>query len=100
MRGYPVLGLLLLALSAHAGDTLRVGSQVLSTGDSSARVVELLGKPTAKARATTSGRAGRGRRKQRRVAGAVPGEQWQYRRGRRTTVITIVDGRISRIDER
>lgn len=73
---------------AAASDTLRVGSRVLVTGDSAARVVELLGKPSAK-----QGSSGKGRQQ----TGA---QRWQYRRGSRITDVVIVDGKVAHIDER
>jgi hypothetical protein len=99
-----------LASSSWA-DSLRVGQQVLLTGDSAARVVELLGPPVHKASgsggAGTSqhknkhGSRGKGRAKQ--AAGttadkAASGERWQYRQGRRTVIIVLVQGRVVRIE--
>jgi hypothetical protein len=93
---YLILGLLVLSLSAQASSTLRVGSRVLVAGDSTMRAVELLGKPAHKShhRASRKGRRGG-------VVIATPAsEQWQYRRGDHTTILTIVDGRITDIDDR
>lgn len=81
---------LLAAFSAHAGDSLRVGDRVLTTGDSAARVLLFMGEPAIRAF-------------QQFQAGALPrnqlaaGEDWQYLQDRKTIVITIVGGRVSNI---
>ncbi|WP_266170592.1 DUF2845 domain-containing protein [Dyella subtropica] len=101
MRRIFLLVLLAWAWDARASDTLRVGNKVLTTGDSAARVVELLGKPTHKARGN---KAGSGKSSSAKHKGKKPeakgGERWQYRRGSRTTTITMVDGKVAHIDER
>ena len=97
-RYFLALGLLGLAAAVQASSTLRVGNQVLTAGDSAMRVTELLGKPSYKSHR----RAARSRRGQRSrvVNDAARGEQWQYRRGDHVTTVTIVDGRVSVIDDR
>jgi hypothetical protein len=87
--------------SAQASSTLRVGSQVLVAGDSAARVTALLGKPsyTAHHRAKRSSGGGTRRRGGVRVTQAQEGEQWQYRRGGHVTTVTIIDGRVSDIQD-
>lgn len=84
--------------AALASGTLRIGDQVLTTGDSATRVTELLGKPSRKFRArhAHSGRRGRIRV----VDGDESGERWQYRRGDHVTTITIIDGRVGDIQDR
>ena len=87
--------------SAQASSTLRVGSQVLVAGDSATRVTALLGKPTYthhRAKRSSSGTRRRGG--VRVVTQAQEGEQWQYRRGGHVTTITIIDGRVSDIQDR
>lgn len=95
---------LLLALgyagAAWASGTLRIGSQVLTTGDSATRVVELLGKPSRKFRPRSPSSAARGRGRVRVINANDGGERWQYRRGDRVTTITIVDGRVGDIQDR
>jgi Protein of unknown function (DUF2845) len=106
MRRFMVLVLLSLPFAAHAASaTLRVGSQVLTVGDSAARVVELLGKPSYKSHkkaAASSGRARAGKKNGGRK-NTTPrdegGEQWQYRRGDRVTIIVIADGKVSAIED-
>lgn len=98
------LGLVLLvalgvAINAHASSTLRVGSEVLVAGDSTVRVAALLGKPAYKSK-RRSPRSGRGRGGARVVRDKGGGEQWQYRRGDHVTTITIIDGRVSDIQDR
>lgn len=103
MHRYLVAGLLLLAGAgaASASDSLRVGSRVLVVGDSAATVADLLGKPSHKSRHGSS-RSGSRRGKRVRVVSrdTERGEQWQYRRDGRVVVVTLVDGRVSDIDER
>ena len=98
-----------LSLPSRA-DTLRVGNQVLATGDSAARVVELLGQPAHKAmgsvgagaRQPKKGAKNRGRRSKqppgKAVAKDAEGQRWQYRRGRRTVTIVLVQGKVARIE--
>lgn len=98
-----LLGLALMVSGAQAGDSLRVGSQVLVTGDGAATVAALLGKPSYKSHArAVSNRSRSRKRRGTRVtsAAASPGEHWQYRRDGRVIVVTLVDGRVTDIDER
>lgn len=93
--------IILFAFSAavQATSTLRVGSQVLTAGDSSERVTALLGKPSSKSHKHAS-RSRKGHRGGVRVAGAEQGgEQWRYRRGDHVTVVTLIDGRVSEIED-
>ena len=97
--------LLAFAASVAATDTLRVGSRVLVVGDSAATVTALLGKPSHKshrngARGSSRGGSRRGHRVRAAGAATARGEQWQYRRDGRVIVVTLVDGRVSDIDER
>ncbi|MHB1057475.1 MAG: DUF2845 domain-containing protein [Rhodanobacter sp.] len=99
MRIRLVVALFAFSAAVHASSTLRVGSRVLTAGDSRERVVELLGKPTSKSHARKP--HGRGRRRGVRVLdNRQGGEQWRYRRGDHVTVVTIVDGRVSEIEDR
>jgi len=99
MRIFLILALFVFSASAQASSTLRVGNQVLTAGDSRERVVELLGKPSSKShtRKTRTRGARRGVRVLEKDRG---GEQWRYRRGDHVTVVTIVNGRVSDIDDR
>lgn len=106
LNRYFQAGLLACALlacptGAAASDSLRVGNRVLVVGDSAATVTALLGKPSHKSHQGAS-RSGsrRGKRVRSASAGAPRGEQWQYRRDGRVIVVTLVDGRVSDIDER
>lgn len=88
MRRYLVVLLLSVSLAAHAGNTLRVGSEVLTVGDSAARAMQLLGKPDFKEPVENE-------------FGAYQGERWQYQRddGHIVTV-TITGGKVSNIEDR
>lgn len=100
LRGLVFIVVLGLMGAAHASSTLRVGSQVLTAGDSQERVLALLGKPSSRthhqAARSRGGRRG-GVRVQSRDQG---GEQWHYRRGDHVTVVTIRDGRVGDIEDR
>lgn len=97
--GFAVLFAFGYAGAALASATLRVGSQVLTTGDSAARVTELLGKPSRKSRPRGARAGSRGRGGVRVVTGHEGGERWQYRRGDHVTTITIVAGRVDDIQD-
>ena len=105
MHRHRMVGLLACVLSAcatgaFASDSLRVGNRVLVVGDSAATVAALLGKPAHKSHQGTSrGSSRRGKRVRSTSGNAVRGEQWQYRRDGRVIVVTLVDGRVSDIDE-
>ncbi|MBD8874170.1 DUF2845 domain-containing protein [Rhodanobacter sp. DHB23] len=101
LAGLLAFTLFVVATGAVASDSLRVGNRVLVVGDSAATVTDLLGKPSHKSR--RGGGQGKGRRGKRTRAApgnAAPGEQWQYRRDGHVVVVTLVDGRVSDIDER
>ena len=91
MRRYLVLLLLLVSLTVHAASSLRVGNKVLTTGDSAARVLELMGEPAVRAFKQLQ-------------TGPLPsnqvaaGEEWQYPQGGKAIVITVVQGRVIFID--
>ena len=97
---------LALSTTVQAVSTLRVGNQVLTAGDSEVRVTELLGKPSHKSRSRSSrsshsingGRSRRGR--VRVLSDEGIGEKWQYRRDDHVTTVTIVDGKVSDIEDR
>lgn len=87
MRRLLLVPLLALALTAHASDTLRIGQQVLSVGDTAAHAVDLLGTPAYKEPVQNR-------------YGAFLGERWQYNRDRGHVVeVTIIAGRIASIED-
>lgn len=89
--------------TTQADSTLRVGNQVLTAGDSAVRVTELLGKPSRKYHIPRSRRASaRSSSRSHRVivlSGDEGGEKWQYRRDDHATTVTIVDGKVTDIDD-
>ena len=99
MRTCIILAAFVFSAAAHASSTLRVGSEVLTAGDSRERVIELLGKPSSKAHHRAA--HAHSRRGGVRVIDArdQAGEQWRYRRGDHVTVVTLVDGRVSDIED-
>jgi len=109
MRRYFLLALLLISFSAHALQSVRVGSQVLVVGDSAARVKELLGNPSvrgkssgadkSKARKGASKSSSKSKGKAKKGKAEAKGETWQYRRDGHTTSFTIVDGKIAHIED-
>ncbi len=96
MRIRLIVILLAISAAAHASSTLRIGNQVLTAGDSQERVTELLGKPLSKRHKRASRRH---RGAVRVVSGDEGGEQWRYRRDDHVTVVTIVAGRVSSIED-
>jgi len=102
MRIRLVLALCVFSAAAQASSSLRVDNQVLTIGDSAVRVTELLGKPSHKSHRGGSRSSSRGRRSRVHVVAkdSARGEQWQYRRDDRVTIVTIVDGKVSDIDDR
>lgn len=88
MRRYPfAIALLALSFAAHAGSTLRVGSQVLTVGDSATHALELLGTPAYKEPVENE-------------YGAHRGERWQYQRGSHVVTVTIIAGKVGEIEDR
>jgi Protein of unknown function (DUF2845) len=113
MRIRLVLALFAFSTAAQASSSYRVGNELLTAGDSAVRVIELLGKPSYKSHRSGPRSSGRGRgrgsggssggssgRRTRAVADGARGEQWQYRRDDRVITVTIVDGKVSDIDDR
>lgn len=97
MRIRLILASFAFCAAAQASSTLRVGSQVLTAGDSATRVTALLGKPSYKSRSGRSTRGGRHRSGHSAAGGRA--EHWQYRRGDKVTTVTLVDGRVTEIEE-
>ncbi|MCX7512780.1 hypothetical protein [Frateuria sp. STR12] len=94
MRIILLAGLWLLAFSAFASDTLRVGSRLLVAGDSPAQVRELLGRPS---RVTHQ----RARRHGRGAVVITPAsERWVYRRDGSEITVTMIDGEVAEIEQR
>lgn len=88
MRRTPLFVILALAtLTAHAGSTLRVGSQVLSVGESATRAIQLLGEPSFKEPIESE-------------KGGYIGERWQFQRQDGfVTTITVVGGKVGSIED-
>lgn len=111
MRRYLVLVLLACTFSAHALESLRVGSQLLVVGDSAARVKALLGAPSVHAKkGATSGKNSSSHKassktsshrkgKQAPSSKTEKGEKWQYLRDGHITTVTIVNGKVAHIDD-
>lgn len=103
MRVCLIIALFVFSAAVQASSTLRVGSQVLTAGDSRERVTELLGKPSSKShkKSAHSRSSSRGSRRGgvRVVSKDQGGEQWRYRRDGHVTVVTFVDGRVSDIED-
>lgn len=100
MCKYLIVALFVFSATAHASSTLRVGSHVLTAGDSQERVTELLGKPLSTSHRRRSHRAARRRGGVQVIDNNQGGEQWRYRRNGHVTVVTIVDGRVTEIEDR
>jgi hypothetical protein len=101
MRIIFFIGLLIFAMAASASATLRVGNRVLVAGDSPERVTELLGKPSSKTHRRASHARGKHARGVRVVnSNDQPAEQWRYRHDGRVTVVTLIDGKVTDIEDR
>ena len=88
MRRYLLMALLLVSVSAYASSTYRVGSEVLTVGDSAVRAMQLMGKPDFKEPVESE-------------FGGHRGERWQYALDNgRIVIITIIDGRVADIADR
>ncbi len=111
MRRHLVFFGLALCMTAHAADTLRVGSSVLAVGDSAAKVRALLGNPSSGA-GKSKGHKTPSKRGAKKTHGkksttisrhdastATEGERWQYRVEGHTAIITMVNGKVAHIDE-
>ncbi|MGH8157119.1 MAG: DUF2845 domain-containing protein [Rhodanobacter sp.] len=110
MRIRLIVVLFVFSAAVQASSSLRVGNQVLGVGDSAVRVTELLGKPSYKSRGHAS-RSGSSRSSSHKKAGGrrsraptattreTAGEKWQYRRGDHVTIVTLVDGKVSNIED-
>jgi hypothetical protein len=101
MRRYLVIALFACSFSAHALESLRVGNDLLVVGDSAARVKALLGNPSVHAKGRSSKKASSkaSGKRQGKSGKSDKGEKWQYRRDGHTITITIVEGKISHIDD-
>jgi hypothetical protein len=88
MRRLLLIPLLAFALSALAGETLRVGQQVLIVGDTATRTLELLGTPVYREPVENK-------------FGALRGERWQYtRENGNIVIVTIIAGKVAAIEDR
>ncbi|GFZ96647.1 DUF2845 domain-containing protein [Dyella caseinilytica] len=92
MTRYMVFALLLVSVTVHASSSLRVGSKVLTIGDSAVRVVQLMGQPTVRTFVSEQRPGGLPNNQ------LAAGEQWQYAQEGKTIVITIVGGRATKFD--
>ena len=99
LRRYCLLGLLIVACNVQALQSIRVGSQLLVVGDSAARIKELMGAPSVRAKSS----AGKPKQRKGRMSYSrdawKAGERWQYRREGHTTTFFIVDGKIAHIED-
>lgn len=87
MRSLILIAALLLAGSALAADTYRVGSRVITVGDSAAKVSQAVGAPALKEPIETK-------------EGGYVGERWQYAIDGKTVTFEIRGGKVASIDER
>lgn len=108
MHRYVLFAILLFcSLNAQALESIRIGSEVLSVGDSAARVKELMGNPVVRARSAAEKGAHKSSSKSKsmsvgkskRETAKEKGEKWQYRREGHTTIFTIANGRVVHIED-
>jgi hypothetical protein len=87
MRRLILIPLLALSLGVGASETLRVGQQVLTVGDTAAHTLDLLGTPAYKEPVENE-------------FGAYRGERWQYTRDDgHVVVVTIIAGKVAVIED-
>jgi hypothetical protein len=87
MRRLFLIPLLMLSLNVFASNTLRVGQQVLSVGDTAVHTIDLLGTPAYKEPVENE-------------FGAYQGERWQYSRDKgHVVVVTIIAGKVAAIED-
>ncbi len=99
MRMCLIVASIVFSAAVHASSTLRVGNQVLTAGDSQERVTELLGKPSTKSHRRRAHSRPSHRGGIRVIDNHQGGEQWRFRRDGHVTVVTIVDGRVTEIED-
>ena len=88
MRTLVLSLLLVFSASVQAGQTLRIGQQVLTVGDTATRAIALLGTPGYKEPVENK-------------FGARVGERWQYSREDGHVIeLTIINGKVGDIDDR
>lgn len=78
--------LLLVSASAMAGDTARIGGKIVTTGMTTAEVLDRAGQPTAREDITNK-------------FGAVLGQRWEYHDGRKMVTLWVQTGKVVRVDE-
>ncbi len=86
LRSILLTALLATVCQAQAGDTIRIGSRVLSVGDSTGTVMKVIGAPSRTVQIESQ------------YGGAVA-ERWEYYRDGKTILITVRDGRVVGIDQ-
>ena len=87
MRRLLLIPLLALSLSVCASETLRVGQQVLSVGDTAAHALDLQGTPAYKEPVENT-------------YGAFRGERWQFmHEDGHVITVTIIAGKVSSIED-
>lgn len=84
-----VLAVALLVSEAACADSIRCGRSLVTSGDSVAKLLKVCGKPAMKYRS---------RDKDKRSGRTRSVQQWVYERGRRRAmVVSLLDGRVVRI---
>ncbi len=78
--------LLLVCSYAHAGMTVRINDRIVTTGMTTTDVIDRAGAPDAREDVQNS-------------YGAVLGQRWVYRVGRRQVTLWVRAGKVERIDE-
>jgi hypothetical protein len=105
MRRYFAIALLFCAYNLHAMESIRIGSQLIVVGDSSAKVKEMLGNPSSRSKSSgksASSKKGSGHRKggvQVQSNDKTKGEKWVYRRNGHTITFVMADGKVTHVDD-
>ena len=80
------LALLIASASAMASETARIDGRIVTTGMTTAEVLERVGAPTVREDITNQ-------------YGAVLGQRWEYHDGRKMVTLWVRLGRVERIEE-
>jgi hypothetical protein len=105
MRRYFAIALLFFGCNGYAMESIRVGSQLIVVGDSSAKVKEMLGNPSS--RSKSAGKSAGSKKGSGHSKGGVKvqsndktkGEMWLYRRNGHTITFIMADGKVTHIDD-
>ena len=86
MNRFLFVVLLLISFVASAADTIRIGSRIVTTGMSTADVIDCAGRPSRTVQLENG-------------YGAAMGERWEYYQGRKQFNVWMSGGKVTRVEE-